>query len=300
MGKKKSLSTAELLARDRKSVEVAAEDSWEAAAALLAEEQAAANAIEEAQKAAARLEKAEQGDESEVPQPSAADKTRKKKKGKRDDTTPVVPPVAAKSAMEQKRDDIRRKVEEAQKARAAAMRSGADPKVKTSNMASDDTMVTDNAMPSNTGSREHLAAQRRAAAKSKAAAVQLEAEKPILAEATPSVANQQQPDETFEEWDAVGISCGGFARTAIGYHPGVSCDRSGKVPIVGVRFQLKPECLDPRVHPYGYDVCEAVWERMPPEEQQTFLRIMPSHTASDEVPLLQPLKRHFAYQSSGL
>jgi len=120
----------------------------------------------------------------------------------------------------------------------------------------------------------------------------------ILREATPSETNQQFPDETLEDWHAVGD--GGFARTRLGFHPGVSCDRSGKIPIVGMRFQLALIHLDPRVHPYGYDVCEEAWCEMPAAEQAQFSRIPPTHFASDESPLLQPLRRHFAYESSGL
>jgi E3 ubiquitin-protein ligase TRIP12 len=52
----------------------------------------------------------------------------------------------------------------------------------------------------------------------------------------------------------------------LGYHPGVTCDRTGQSPIVGNRYKLRDE---------NYDVCEAEYARMPPDEQQQYTLIPP-------------------------
>lgn len=280
MGRKKtSVSTAELLARGKKTIQSAVDDeSWEAAAEMLAEEQAARDAKEAEEKAAVRVEekaRAVTEPPTAAPVAVAAASARKGKKKKTNDV-PAAPPTA--TTADSRKDEIRRKVEAAQKARAAA--------------------DAGNEM----GTRETLAQERRQAraaqnAARNAAQVE-EVNKPILAEATPSTANQQQPDETLEEWLA--CASGGFERLAVGYHPGVSCDRSGKLPIVGRRYQLQLSQLNRSFYPFGYDVCEDVWEEMPPEEQETYDCIEPVQYASDETPLLQPLKRHFAYEESGM
>jgi len=282
MGRKKaSVSTAELLARSKKGLDEAG--SWEDASAMLAEEAAERDAKESEEKAAARLEKAE----TKAPPPqdssdNSSAKGKKKKKSKADAGAPVAP---QKSATDLKREEIQRKVEAAQKARAAETRRAFSKDTK------EDAAFVDEIM----GTRGQMAQERR---QGRSTRVVAEEPKAILMEASPSAANQQHPDETTEEWHAIGR--GGFERTRVGFHPGVSCDRTGKVPIVGDRYQLGQQHLDPRIHRFGYDVCEEVWLEMPPEEQATYERIPPEHFASDEEPLLQPLKRHFAYQTSGL
>ena len=120
----------------------------------------------------------------------------------------------------------------------------------------------------------------------------------VYGDPQPLPVDEQHPVECIEEWHAV--SGGGFARTAIGYHPGVSCDRTGQLPIVGTRYQLAARHLDPRVHPFGYDVCEAALIAMPAHEQSKYERIPPPCFASDEAPLLRQLQPHFAYVASGL
>uniref|UniRef100_A0A7S2GEM6 Uncharacterized protein n=1 Tax=Haptolina brevifila TaxID=156173 RepID=A0A7S2GEM6_9EUKA len=57
-----------------------------------------------------------------------------------------------------------------------------------------------------------------------------------------------------------------LAPQELGYHPGVTCDRSGQNPIVGNRYKLRDE---------NYDVCKAEFERMPAEEQEEYTRIPP-------------------------
>ncbi|KAL1525929.1 hypothetical protein AB1Y20_020755 [Prymnesium parvum] len=52
----------------------------------------------------------------------------------------------------------------------------------------------------------------------------------------------------------------------LGYHPGVTCDRTGQCPIIGNRFKLKNE---------NYDVCEAEYLKMPAEERAKYNRIPP-------------------------
>jgi len=51
-----------------------------------------------------------------------------------------------------------------------------------------------------------------------------------------------------------------------GVHPGVTCDKSGMNPIVGPRFNL---------HGHNYDLCEAEFLKLSPEEQSKFVRIEP-------------------------
>ena len=45
---------------------------------------------------------------------------------------------------------------------------------------------------------------------------------------------------------------------------GVTCDRSGMRPIVGTRYHLPGQ---------DYDLCQAEWDKLPPEEQATGLQI---------------------------
>ena len=52
----------------------------------------------------------------------------------------------------------------------------------------------------------------------------------------------------------------------LGYHPGVTCDRTGMNPIVGNRYKLRDE---------NYDVCEAEYLKMPEDEQEQYQRIPP-------------------------
>ena len=54
----------------------------------------------------------------------------------------------------------------------------------------------------------------------------------------------------------------------LGYHPGVTCDRTGQCPIVGNRYKLNNE---------NYDVCEAEYLKMPSEEREKYGRIPPPY-----------------------
>ena len=47
-------------------------------------------------------------------------------------------------------------------------------------------------------------------------------------------------------------------------HHGVFCDRSGMRPIVGMRYHLPGQ---------DYDLCQAEWDKLPPQEQATYERI---------------------------
>ena len=58
----------------------------------------------------------------------------------------------------------------------------------------------------------------------------------------------------------------GLEPKELGYHPGVTCDRSGQSPIVGNRYKMRDE---------NYDVCEAEYEQMPSEEQAEYTKIAP-------------------------
>ena len=52
----------------------------------------------------------------------------------------------------------------------------------------------------------------------------------------------------------------------LGFHPGVSCDRSGQNPIIGNRYKLRNE---------NYDVCEAEYLLMEPSERAKYSKIEP-------------------------
>ena len=47
-------------------------------------------------------------------------------------------------------------------------------------------------------------------------------------------------------------------------HHGYTCDRSGMCPIVGMRYHLPGQ---------DYDLCQAEWDKLPPQEQATYERI---------------------------
>ena len=44
-------------------------------------------------------------------------------------------------------------------------------------------------------------------------------------------------------------------------HHGVVCNRSGMEPIVGTRYHLPSQ---------DYDLCQAEWDKLPPQEQATY------------------------------
>ena len=47
----------------------------------------------------------------------------------------------------------------------------------------------------------------------------------------------------------------------VGFHPGVQCDRSGMLPIVGTRFKLRG---------HNYDLCEAEFDKLPEGEKALY------------------------------
>ena len=53
-------------------------------------------------------------------------------------------------------------------------------------------------------------------------------------------------------------------------HHGVSCDRSGMNPIVGTRYHLPGTTGQS-----GSNLCQAEWDKLPPQEQATYERIEP-------------------------
>jgi len=57
-----------------------------------------------------------------------------------------------------------------------------------------------------------------------------------------------------------------LAPSTLGYHPGVTCDRTGQNPIVGNRYKLTNE---------NYDVCEAEYLKMDEEERARYTMIPP-------------------------
>ena len=52
----------------------------------------------------------------------------------------------------------------------------------------------------------------------------------------------------------------------LGYHPGITCDRSGQCPIRGNRYMLSDE---------DYDVCEAEYLKMGEEERAKYTKVPP-------------------------
>ena len=65
---------------------------------------------------------------------------------------------------------------------------------------------------------------------------------------------------TFQEAHAPGKP----TATVTVMHHGVACDRSGMDPIVGTRYHLPGQ---------NYDLCQAEWDKLPPQEQATYERI---------------------------
>ena len=51
-----------------------------------------------------------------------------------------------------------------------------------------------------------------------------------------------------------------------GFHPGVTCDKSGMSPIVGIRYHLQG---------HDYDLCESEYAKLPEEEKKRFKAILP-------------------------
>jgi len=60
----------------------------------------------------------------------------------------------------------------------------------------------------------------------------------------------------------------------VGFHPGVQCDRSGMLPIVGPRFKLRG---------HNYDLCQAEFEKLPEGEKALYDAIPPPMTNAPNV-----------------
>jgi len=65
---------------------------------------------------------------------------------------------------------------------------------------------------------------------------------------------------------ALGLESAAVAPQELGFHPGVTCDRTGQCPIVGNRYKLAEE---------NYDVCEAEFVKMSQEEAAAYTRVPP-------------------------
>ena len=58
----------------------------------------------------------------------------------------------------------------------------------------------------------------------------------------------------------------GKPATASGIHPGISCDRSGMMPIVGTRYHLTG---------YNYDLCQAEYDKLSADEKSQYEAMAP-------------------------
>lgn len=63
--------------------------------------------------------------------------------------------------------------------------------------------------------------------------------------------------------------------TPRGFHPGVECDKSGMCPIAGMRYNLRG---------HNYDLCQAEYDKLPPEEQALYDAIPPPFVAPPGLP----------------
>jgi hypothetical protein len=57
------------------------------------------------------------------------------------------------------------------------------------------------------------------------------------------------------------------SRRIEGFHPGVQCDRSGVMPIVGTRFRHKGR---------NYDLCAREFHRLPDAEKRNYEAVQPT------------------------
>jgi len=64
-----------------------------------------------------------------------------------------------------------------------------------------------------------------------------------------------------------------------GFHPGVECDRSGMCPIVGIRYNMRGR---------NYDLCEAEYAKLDPEEKRNYVAIQPPVCRPHHVPSMEP------------
>merc|ERR1719399_760334 len=80
-------------------------------------------------------------------------------------------------------------------------------------------------------------------------------------------ADAPRQDDKHAEGDKGGTGGkGGDAAGATGVHPGVSCDKSGMSPIVGMRYHLVG---------HNYDLCQAEFDKLDAKEQALFQRVPP-------------------------
>ena len=267
MGRKKPLSTAELLARsqDKKKPSKEEPDSWENDAAAIAAEEAAQPTAEQ-QAAPLAL----------PPKPSGiAERVAAQKK--RDEAAAAAKREAAKVQSEQAAvvaEAMARKKGKAKGKGKAAAATAAAPSVQPSVR-----RAPDAAPPA---AQQHRRAPPEAP--------------PLLSEVAPARRNVHVPEECAEEWEAA--SGGGFVRMRYGYHPGVSCDATGQNPLIGRRHQLLAEHCDAAAHPHGYDVCDSAFAALDAAERERFELIEPPCRA----PLAYVIgsKEHLTLVSLGL
>ena len=242
MGRKKPLSTAELVARTsqdkKKPSKVEQPDSWENDAAAIAAEQEAAQLAspEEQQQADARAERA------------ASQK-------KRTDAETTAKRDAARAQSEQAAAVTEAMARKKGKGRGKAAATTATASAAPSGQAST-RRKTEAAPP---------AAQQRRRAPPEAP--------PLLSEVPCARRNLQAPEEWAEEWEAA--RGGGFVRLRFGYHPGVSCDATGQHPLIGRRHRLLADHCDDAAHPHGYDVCASAFAALGAAERERFELIEP-------------------------
>ena len=238
-GKKKKASTEALLARAAKAKADEGDGDWENDSEKLeAEREQAAAASNTVAPEVAKLQSPSQC-------PLGADK-------------------AAQAAIARRERELA-KARVVANAAVKAKKSGSKSKVATNAKA--------NQAAANTAAVE-AERQRRAAVEAQVARSVLERADSLLREVRPQALNVQSLAETIEEWKALG--CGGFERVLVGIHPGVSCDRSGQCPIIGLRYKMRKEfCVG---LPMGYDVCQEEFRRMGAEEAARYDEIAPSAT----------------------
>jgi next-to-BRCA1 protein 1 len=66
-----------------------------------------------------------------------------------------------------------------------------------------------------------------------------------------------------------------------GFHPGVSCDRSGMCPIVGIRYNLRG---------HNYDLCQAEYDKLPEPEKRYYQKIPPRCSGVRVPPPCNPMR----------
>ena len=259
--KKPALSTAELLERSSQNKAHAGgaskeqADSWEDDAALIAAEQDSESAAPEVESAEAQaLREEHAATRKRVEAEVATRRAEAAKAAKEASKAAKAAQEAVAEAMAAKRKKSRGKG----KPPAAAVQD-ADPQLSAQTARA-------NPRPD----RVEPAAQRSHAA----TAADAPPTRPLLEEVpAPSAVHVQPPEELVEEWQMA--AGGGFEPRLLGVHPGISCDVTSQIPLLGMRYQLGAEECDAAAHPHGYDVCAQVHAKLSPAEQARYDEIPP-------------------------